>query len=365
MIVGNQSTGRPSNVEIYYSTFSTDGHPLGYVKSEMDLLVLGGEQAVGGEQAEASKAHARQMELETPAQLLEPMPRRDHLAQSPEFSSSTSAHSEEGLSNVAVARTLDMDAALTEFHDSNEEIIGKTVKWKVPSKTTNKQVSKGPKTASKRNKAQVTHGGQKEKYKNNMNREVDIPLWSTVREILLANGYVFGMFEGRATFARPFGDPTMFPSSVLGQDYFVDFASFRAHVCAEGMDYVDRKPQPQDLMLVNKWCRYSIASEFAKPAGHHFDFRLKNIEMKEEVAHHLLCKLGFQRKVVRGNIERYQWPEETKPHQLMDERDMWIRLAKFWLPVGGPLEMHSQKKRVLALLLFVAEKDLKTREIPL
>lgn len=194
--------------------------------------------------------------------------------------------------------------------------------------------------------------------------EVYIPAWKAVRAILKAYGYSFGKFHNETFFARPFSDPRKFPKSKLGEDYFTDALSFRSYLCAYGMEYAGTEPTPEEKNMVNRWCRYAIASDFAKPNANSVDFKLHDYDMAHKTGHSLLQKLGFQYKD-KDVFLGYQWPGETKPHQLMQDVDMWTRLARFGLPKGLPLEKLKDENEVLALLICIAETDLDRREITL
>lgn len=269
-----------------------------------------------------------------------------------------------------VAKSQDRDSATSEGQKGDKETAvadsnGKSAPS--PKRLGRKGRGKQTKKPTVTNTTEKKPRSSKANYKD-MGCNVDIPRWYEVKKILEASGYEVGTLlqnSNRTVYARPFGDPGIYPNAKLGTDYFIDVASFRAHLCEHGMDFVEVLPSEEEQFRVNQWCRYSIAADYAKPNANVEDFKLRHYQMKQRMGHRLLHnKLGFKFKdkdIYRG----YQWPGETKPNQLMEDKDLWIRLAKNGLPKGLPLEELDGKEEVLALLLCIAEHDLHMRPIQL
>jgi hypothetical protein len=200
---------------------------------------------------------------------------------------------------------------------------------------------------------QTPESNQKGKRKNykETGELVEIPRWAQVCGILEDCGYEFE----ENLFARAFGNPKRNKAATLGDDYFETEESFRSFVCARGFDYVSAPPQQEDQDVVNAWSRYSILGDKYLTANER-NQKLPELQMSRTTANGLLLKkLGF--KYIRRLTEGYQCPgdEET---MLLEDKDMWTRLARFGLPEACTFE-KVEDMELLAVLQCIIDTHTK------
>jgi hypothetical protein len=218
---------------------------------------------------------------------------------------------------------------------------------------------KAPKRAAKmpREKKATTPRPPQTSYKET-GRKLIIPEWNTVQPLLEKSGYAFR----RKLYCRPLGDPVKYPKAQEDVDYFTSQESFRAYLCANGVEYVGAPPwiigdeDKKDIgeeAILRTWVRYSILK------SHPDADPLPELELKLGKAMKLLTqKLGFQYTHTSLG-DGYLLPGTTKKDggTVYKDKELWEHLAKNGLPESCyECEAITDRMELLALEQVLAQQ---------
>jgi hypothetical protein len=243
----------------------------------------------------------------------------------------------------------------------------------------NRQPTKGKKrkaaaAAAKRNQnkkkkstaKKPSPGGPTPLYKDTGDT-LSIPKWSEVQPLLELSGHVF--YDD--VYCRPFGDLRDNPDATQGVDYFRTKASFRAYLCAHGVEYVGAPPwrgkeddqgkvqdSPEE-QIIESWVRCSILTLGTDALRNSV---VPELVMKKNQGLKLLKqKLGVRPK--NSKLEDgYVLPGSSTTGtrtgtatNILSENRLWQHFARHGLPSNLTFENTDHKHR-LALEQFIAKE---------
>ena len=155
---------------------------------------------------------------------------------------------------------------------------------------------------------------------------ISVSAWAEVKALLKQLGH--GFYDN--LFCRPNGDPQEHPDAVEGEDYFCDMHSYRAYLCANGVEYLGCDLSDNDLELVAYWVRFHVFTRM--PTGEGTPEKIEDLVLrgttkgKKAKYVKLLQKIGYKYKT-RGLFQGYCIPGEATPRYLSED-DLWEHLAK-------------------------------------
>mmetsp|Transcript_21400 Transcript_21400/g.53043 ORF Transcript_21400/g.53043 Transcript_21400/m.53043 type:complete len:918 (+) Transcript_21400:80-2833(+) len=172
---------------------------------------------------------------------------------------------------------------------------------------------------------------------------ISVSAWAEVQPLLKELGHVF--YDN--LFCRPNGDPQEHPEAVEGEDYFCDMHSYRAYLCANGVEYLGCNLSDNDLELVAYWVRFHVFTQ--RPTGEGTPEKIEDLVLrgtsKDKKAKYvkLLQKIGYKYKT-RGLFQGYCIPGEDTPRYLSED-DLWEHLAKHGIAAECESKVESKEEQ--------------------
>jgi len=187
---------------------------------------------------------------------------------------------------------------------------------------------------------------------------ISVSSWGTIKPLLMQLGHSFyenQMQDGRLVqyFCRPNGNPDEHSEAVEGEDYFTSLVSYRAHLCAHGVEFIGTKSplKDDDLELIAYWVRFHIFSH--RTTGERkteiiTDWELTGLKSKFI---RLLQRIGYKYKY--DLQEGYVVPG-TK--LILSEKELWEHLAKHGLSSSCKFEKFESKEEQMAIEIQIIRK---------
>ena len=200
--------------------------------------------------------------------------------------------------------------------------------------------------------------------------KISISSWAGVKPLLKQLGHVF-YDEGSNRelvqfYCLPNGDPNRYPEAVEGKDYFHSMESYRAHLCAHGVEYfraakthkTDGNNQSplgdNDLELISYWVRFHVYTQ--RTTGVRKAEEIADLELQgnEGSKIRLLQRIGYKYEC-RGVLEGYTIPGEKKKRYLTEDR-LWEHLGKYGLSPLCDFEKLNSPEEKTALEIQIIRK---------
>lgn len=180
---------------------------------------------------------------------------------------------------------------------------------------------------------------------------IQVSPWTTIRKLLEELGHTF--YDNM--FCRPFGDPQKYSSALLGEDYFTSLPSYRAYLCAHGVDYAGALPWEEGdekIQTLQLWVRLSVLSSGKSDRNASSE---RSLFLSKTNALKLLKTIGV--KWVNGPVkDGYVLPGDNS-RKVWGERDLWVHLIKHGLPSTCLLDQIDEEDRA-ALELCIAHGEI-------
>jgi hypothetical protein len=187
---------------------------------------------------------------------------------------------------------------------------------------------------------------------------ISVSSWAGVKPLLMQLGHVFYDEEkdkGKLvqTFCRPNGDPRENAESSEGEDYFVSLSSYRAHLCAKGVEYFGTNYsgtkcplKEDDLELIAYWVRFHIFSY--RDTGGRKSETIPDLEMPGKGKYvKVLQRIGY--KYTYGGLEEGYVVPGAKIKLYLSEKELWEHLGKHGLSPSCKYEKFVSKEEQMAL----------------
>ena len=188
---------------------------------------------------------------------------------------------------------------------------------------------------------------------------ISVSSWAAVKPLLEQLGHVFFDEENREGrlmqhYCRPNGDPRENPESSEGEDYFVSLSSYRAHLCAKGVEYFGTNCsetkcplEEDDLELIAYWVRFQIFSH--RDTGGRKSETIPDLELPGKGRKYIkvLQRIGYK-FAYSGLKEGYVVPG-AKIKLYLSEKELWEHLGKHGLSPSCQFEKFVSKEEQMAL----------------
>ena len=207
-----------------------------------------------------------------------------------------------------------------------------------------KQGKKATKTATSAKKAKNDQNETpKFKFKYiKTDQKLSIPTFAEVKALFERHDYVFD----KGLYCRPYSDPQVYANVKENADYFTSESSFRAYLCAHGVEYIGASWDDDEGEQIEKWVRASVIKSTKIWKG------MRYLHVKKSDAMRLLKnQLGviYKRSAL---TDGYCLPNIDR---IFRDKEMWEYLSRNGLPETLPFENISPEER-LALEHFIAHE---------
>jgi hypothetical protein len=187
---------------------------------------------------------------------------------------------------------------------------------------------------------------------------ISVSSWAAVKPLLEQLGHVFFEEENREGslvqhYCRPNGDPRENPESSEGEDYFVSLSSYRAHLCAKGVEYFGtnysetKSPlEEDDLELIAYWVRFHIFTH--RDTGGRKSETIPDLELPRKGKYvKVLQRIGY--KFTYGALEEGYVIPGAKTKLYLSEKELWEHLGKHGLSPSCKFEKFVSKEEQMAV----------------
>lgn len=184
---------------------------------------------------------------------------------------------------------------------------------------------------------------------------IEVSAWSDIKPLLKKLGHVFYEIEQvwnneatvRQFYCLPNGDPEKHPTAVLGRNYFHSMEAYRAHLCANGVEYYGRNGKPplseDDLELIAYWVRFSVFTQ--RVTGGRKKEIIPDLEFtgSKGLQIRILRKIGYKYSS-KSVLEGYLVPENNTQH--LSETELWQHLGKHGLSPLCDLSQLTMEEQI-------------------